>query len=550
MRPRRISFSDFLFLVCIGLMLASLLSMQIPQYRAAARKSGCVSNLFQLVLATHNYHSAFKQLPMGCGGTTAAPHSELWQSNQDRLSAFVALTPFHEETALWEQITKPQKNGGITFPSMGPAPWYDPAVYSAWSKRPSILACPADSDSSEFSTVSSYVMNYGDAVHLVGEPFDPNDKNVVDMINASSRGLFVGKQVLKFRSVLDGLSNTVMFSESCIASRAVAKNIAGMSLAPSRCIAAHRDPATEYWPRGREACWADGCLRSSGFQTILPPNSPSATSSDSELWGIMSASSHHRGGVHIAMADGAIKFVTNTIDAGDKNAPTVARLPGTKHAKPKSKSSYGLWGAIGTRASMEVIQRDDSSLQTPPLSLTENELAAIKRKPVQTWTLSETGSKIRGQTIAVVDKALIYWSANDNDVQQIPLAKLIDNDAEQVQSYYDKVLDRALLQLKVQITKANRMLENNQAAAFCDAMIESDSLNREQLGTLVKENRGSFVKILEELVDGINHLESRVFIRRMSREGPFTIRLSKLSRLKDHDFVIRFVDGRWSIQVN
>lgn len=550
MSTGRFSFPDVVMVACVGLLVLALSSMQIQRHRAAARKSSCVDNLFQLVLATHNYHSAFKQLPMGSGGTTGGPNSKDWQSNQDRLSAFVALTPFHDETAFWEQVVNPQRINEIAFPSMGPVPWYDPQVYTPWGRRPKIMACPADGDALEFSTVSSYVMNYGDAVHLVGAPHDPQDETNAEAITATSRGVFASKQLLKFRSILDGLSNTLMFSESCIAGIPVAKEVDGLSLKPSLCVAAQNDPTTQYWPRGREACWADGCLRSSGFQTILPPNAPSATSKDSDLGGILSASSHHVDGVHVAMADGAIRFVSDSIDAGESDAPTVALLPNTKHAKPKSKSPYGLWGALGTRASMEVIQRGHERLQTPLPVVTENEIEAIKRKPEQVWKRAGTGSEIRGQVIAVVDRSLIYWSAEENDVLQIPLTKLAPNDVAQVQQYYDKLLDRVELQLKVQITKATRSLNDNQVSDFCDAIMNSDTLDRPQLETLVRRNRDQLARILEELVEGINDPESRIFSRQMTADAPITIRLSKISRLKDTDFALRYIDGRWAIHVH
>jgi prepilin-type processing-associated H-X9-DG protein len=66
-----------------------------------------------------------------------------------------------------------------------------------------------------------------------------------------------------------------------------------------------------------------------------------------------SISSRHQGGAHVAMADGAIKFLTDSIEAGNGNAVPISHMN-----IPGSVSPYGLWGALGTRASKEVISTE------------------------------------------------------------------------------------------------------------------------------------------------------------------------------------------------
>jgi hypothetical protein len=67
------------------------------------------------------------------------------------------------------------------------------------------------------------------------------------------------------------------------------------------------------------------------------------------------------------MGDGAVIFVTDQIDAGNPSTPTIyvqnngkslagANGAGIPYPTPGSKSPYGVWGALGTRASKEVIQ--------------------------------------------------------------------------------------------------------------------------------------------------------------------------------------------------
>ena len=56
------------------------------------------------------------------------------------------------------------------------------------------------------------------------------------------------------------------------------------------------------------------------------------------------------------MADGAVQFITDSVEAGDQKAPVIgANLGGPSHQRGK-KSPYGLWGALGSRAAKEVIE--------------------------------------------------------------------------------------------------------------------------------------------------------------------------------------------------
>ena len=55
------------------------------------------------------------------------------------------------------------------------------------------------------------------------------------------------------------------------------------------------------------------------------------------------------------MADGAVVFITDSIEAGDSTNGTVRRSR-TGNRAPGSQSPYGLWGALGTKASKETIE--------------------------------------------------------------------------------------------------------------------------------------------------------------------------------------------------
>ena len=94
-------------------------------------------------------------------------------------------------------------------------------------------------------------------------------------------------------------------------------------------------------PRG--AVFADGSTYLTGFNTILPPNSPNCGVHQS--LGVFSAGSRHVGGVHALMADGAVRFISENINSGSSAAAVV-----TSGASP-----FGVWGALGTKSGGEVV---------------------------------------------------------------------------------------------------------------------------------------------------------------------------------------------------
>jgi prepilin-type processing-associated H-X9-DG protein len=87
-----------------------------------------------------------------------------------------------------------------------------------------------------------------------------------------------------------------------------------------------------------------GPLFIQGFQTILSPNSPCCTSGQSDTsWSIIATNNFHTGGVNAVFFDGAVRFVSETVDFGG----TASRQ---REAGP---SDFGVWEAMGTPAGGE-----------------------------------------------------------------------------------------------------------------------------------------------------------------------------------------------------
>ena len=102
--------------------------------------------------------------------------------------------------------------------------------------------------------------------------------------------------------------------------------------------------------KGRfSSIWTDGQPEINAFTAVLAPNSPScindANGNADGASNLMSASSYHTGGAQALLADGSVRFISENIDTGNLG---VAAILG-------SRSPFGVWGALGTRAGGEVV---------------------------------------------------------------------------------------------------------------------------------------------------------------------------------------------------
>lgn len=413
---------ELLVVIAIIGVLVGLLLPAVQAAREAARRMSCSNNFRQIGLAMHNYHSAFKQLPIYGGGTTDGSTAHTWRpsqvSNNGQLSIFVGLLPFMEQTALWENISNPNNrdslgnsppntpptngvSGGATLPSgspftpMGPSPRY--IEYEPWATELPTLRCPSDPGVGLPSLGrTNYAACLGDSPErahhgawktAIGNqppgPIGTINTNLAREINAAGRGTFTVHQDRKFRDILDGLSNTIAAGEIATDlgdkdNRTTALN-RGWNFArrfnASDCDASIDPERPGFWLStattvgavdGRGFRWASYRPNFSGFFTIGPPNSNICTEQNAGNSGYYHASSRHQGGAHILMGDGAVKFITDSIDAGDwrnrNGADAYGGGAAPEGAQPYqqagAKSGYGLWGALGTRAARETIDEE------------------------------------------------------------------------------------------------------------------------------------------------------------------------------------------------
>ncbi|MEO1617060.1 MAG: DUF1559 domain-containing protein, partial [Planctomycetota bacterium] len=281
-------------------------------------------------------------------------------------------------------------------------------------------------DPSGAGLTTSYVACYGDGTYLQAEQ-DEEGAEVEQRRRAGNRGMFAAARQLRFRDILDGLSNTLMYSE-VVASRTrmpgkseIVRGVRGLSKNPSLCLKAASDPNAQFWPFGRGAIWADGYLSIGGFQTVLPPNAPSCSSDLGLDDSIVSASSSHAGGVMVLFGDGAVKFISDTIDTGDLESPGVSI--GQGYLKPGSQSPFGLWGALGSRASREVI----NELAGEPVQFPRR----VGGRPMQgatTWRSSDGKLALKAEFVRIIDEETVELRSAAGNLHHVPLNELADQD--------------------------------------------------------------------------------------------------------------------------
>jgi len=362
---RAFTLVELLVVIAIIGVLVALLLPAVQAAREAARRSQCSNHLKQICLATHNYHDTYKTFPPMAGGTTNPDTSwdpGSWYSNGERHSTFFYILPFMEQKPLYDKIVAGLPEGGMG--SIRPQGPHSLRNYSAYKVRIPVYLCPSDTMADRGgwdpeTAAISYAVNLGDST--VG-PDQWNSWNVPNTDTEQPRGVFGMRVGATMADIRDGTSNTLAFSENTVYSASQHGKIHGHYVmmssgtfrnSPITCLQAKGPngnlvgtlPPSHH--RDGEA-WMSGYPMIMGFTTILPPNAPSCAAAQGE-WneGIFSADSYHPGGVNATMADGSVRFVSETINTGNLAAP-VPQMPLWGGPSP-----YGVWGAMGTKNGTE-----------------------------------------------------------------------------------------------------------------------------------------------------------------------------------------------------
>ncbi len=275
----------------IGILIALLLPA-VQAAREAARRSECTNNLKQLGLALHNYHGAFSTLPSGYVTRTVIANGQ-GRPNNTPFWGWGGLTlPYVEQESLHDGI---KVGENILYES-----WIDPAILPLLQTPVGSYRCPTDNGpelnsgkvwmpaayggpSLERLATSNYVANN------TSRDSRWNDHNV-------GGGLFFENSQVRFAEINDGTSNTIALGER----RWEWVDIAG-TIRTARA-------AIIVGVRRRNADTARSDQLACGRTKLNYTGTNNAH-------GREGYSSDHPGGANFCLADGSVRFISETIDA-------------------------------------------------------------------------------------------------------------------------------------------------------------------------------------------------------------------------------------------
>ncbi len=306
---------ELLVVVAIVGILLALLIPAVQSAREAGRRAQCTSNLKQLGLALHNYHSVHNILPFGVGPDDDKVVATIGSLKARRYTAQTQLLPFLDQAELFNALNF---NVDPFFPlvscQIGPNGELGPNGTAA-KTRLSTFLCPSDPPRMPY-------------------PWGPTNYRACNGATWSGRagdGMFGQAISIRFSNITDGLSTTAAFSEHITGS--------GNDKSWDRMSDLYANPGI--WTQESFASWCanlkdsfaqtlhhdvdsgqtwlEGNMNWTRYNHLLTPGLPSCSNGFDWNGVAMTAGSRHRDGVNVTLGDGSVRFVTSKVN------PTVWR---------------------------------------------------------------------------------------------------------------------------------------------------------------------------------------------------------------------------------
>ncbi|HWE37479.1 MAG TPA: DUF1559 domain-containing protein [Isosphaeraceae bacterium] len=348
--PARPGFTliELLVVIAIVSLLIGLLLPAVQQAREAARRTQCLNNLKQIGVALHSYEGAFGCLPPGrvksYDPRYAGPNPPCSSTIVDK-GLLIGILPQVEQRPLYDAI-----NHDLTI--LGAE---NQTVHTAVVGT---FACPSDPDAGIVRDLNPGALTpYGVAdparmvltsyagctgsLTVMALPWPGNNCSPPPQCLAQCNGCFHDVAPIRFASISDGLSTTILLAERAVTPL---QDLASFNPAES---AKHG-----WWITGN---WGDtlvsACFPPNAFDKVALGSIPARTTA---------ASSMHPGGLHVLLGDGSVRFVKDSIDSWPFD-PLTGQPSGASQAPGgwwTNLPRQGVWQALATRNGHEVISSD------------------------------------------------------------------------------------------------------------------------------------------------------------------------------------------------
>ncbi len=313
-KRRRFGFTLVELLVVIAIIgiLVALLLPAVQAAREAARRMSCSNNLKQIGLASHNYHDTYKAFPMGQRRSLPAGWGPSW---------YIGMLPFCEQQPMFDKWVWGQHDGHMRTTS-GVAGQTRVAMnqefllpYATCPSSPLPSVRTVNSGGNVTFTTPDYVYIAGAAGEQQFQPAIPTPHMYTNTGGSlwnqnwtSPNGIAKVNSCSRFRDLIDGTSNTMMFGET-----------ANFIFNAARTAKADRRAGWEYgWMMGTDQT-NTRVLRSSNCNVLRYPPKADVLDADGVLadwWRRLNTplTSAHPGTVLVALGDGSVRGVNETVD--------------------------------------------------------------------------------------------------------------------------------------------------------------------------------------------------------------------------------------------
>lgn len=313
--PRRRSGFTLIEMLSVFAVIAVIVALLLPavqQAREASRRTTCQNNLRQIGLALHNYHDQHAAFPPGWIVGPLLPGSGTHrQFDRGCLWSWsVYLLPMLDQQPLYDQL-------GVA-DGADPPPLGDPLS----EQQLAVFLCPSDSSGpqsgyglylyevSETSYKKELLQGYPKSNYVAvngrtREPFDPLDGllgiNITILHDREERGIFGFQTRTRIREIFDGTGNTFAVGE-----REMTTN---EGVFPGKGATWMRNFSEIY---AGLATGTDGQGENCNPHSVIGVTHPLIRINSDQRGRF---SSMHSGGAYFLFADGAVKFVSDSIDA-------------------------------------------------------------------------------------------------------------------------------------------------------------------------------------------------------------------------------------------